>query len=142
MLGFLLSTGVSNWLGIIVAAIVSMIISIVWYSPALFGRRWLKLQGRNPRDAGRMMKAAGPMYVLSLAAAIISAIVLQLFIGDLSITSAWMGAALGLVVWIGFVSMGNLGMAMLSRKPVKLYVLENLHLLIAFIIMGAILVLV
>jgi hypothetical protein len=89
-----------------------------------------------------MMKAAGPMYVLSLAAAIISAIVLQLFIGDLSITSAWMGAALGLVVWIGFVSMGNLGMAMLSRKPVKLYVLENLHLLIAFIIMGAILVLV
>jgi hypothetical protein len=142
MLGFLLSTGVSNWLGIIVAAIVSMIISIVWYSPALFGRRWLRLQGRNPRDAGRMMKAAGPMYVLSLVAAIISAIVLQFFIGQFSITSAWVGAALGLLVWIGFVATGNFGMAMLGKKPVKLYLLENLHLLIAFMAMGAILVLV
>jgi hypothetical protein len=142
MLGILLAGGVSNWMGIIVAAIVSVVIGAVWYSPFLFGKRWMKLQGKNPRDAGRMMKGAGPSYILILVAAIISAIVLQLFISSLNMTSAWMGAALGLAVWIGFVATSNFSMAMLSRKPAKLYVIENIHLLIAFMVMGAILVLV
>ena len=142
MLGILLAAGVSNWLGIIVAAIVSVIIGIIWYSPVLFGKSWMRLQGKNPRDAGRMMKGAGPSYILILVAAMISAIVLQLLISSLNIGSAWTGAALGLMVWIGFVATSNFSIAMLSKKPAKLYFMESIHLLIALMVMGAILVLI
>lgn len=137
-----MTVGVSNWMGIIVAAIVSVIIGAVWYSLFLFGKRWMKLQGKNPRDSGRMMKGAGPGFILILVSAIISAIVLQLLISSLNIGSAWIGAALGLAVWIGFVATSNFSMAIMSRKPAKLYILENMHLLIGFMVMGAILVLI
>lgn len=102
----------------------------------------MKLNGKDPRNMKKMMKGAGPSYVLMFISVIISAIVLQLFITALNISSAWSGAGLGLAIWVGFVATSNFGMALFNKKPAKLYVIENLHLLIGLMVMGAILVIV
>jgi hypothetical protein len=36
-----------NWLAIIAAVVVNMVVGFVWYSPAVFAKQWSKLTGRK-----------------------------------------------------------------------------------------------
>jgi hypothetical protein len=129
----------TNWLGIVVAAVVAMIIGFIWYSPALFGKQWMKLSGVSQSNASKMMK--NPVNMIGMfIAVIISALVLQLFIIHSAITTVTGGIALGFLVWLGFVATSNFGMAAMSGKPWSLYIIQNVHLLIGLVVMGAILV--
>lgn len=129
----------TNWVGILVAAVVAMIIGFIWYSPMLFGKRWMKLSGISQANASKMMK--NPLNMVGMfIAVIISALVLQLFILHSAITTVTGGIVLGFLVWIGFVATTNFGMAAMSGKPWSLYIIQNIHLLIGLMVMGAILV--
>ncbi len=39
-----------NYLAVLVAAIVGMVVGFIWYSPKVFGKMWMKLSGVNPKD--------------------------------------------------------------------------------------------
>jgi Protein of unknown function (DUF1761) len=70
--------GVNLW-AVLVSALATMVIGFVWYSPLLFARRWMVLMGHDPDDKAKiaeMQKSAGPSYMLSLVASVVSAAVL------------------------------------------------------------------
>jgi hypothetical protein len=53
-----------NYLAVLVAALVSMVIGGLWYSPLLFGNIWMKLSGITQKDVEKakkqgMMKSMG-----------------------------------------------------------------------------------
>ena len=69
-----------NWLAVLVAAIVPMIVGFLWYGP-LFGKRWLALMETTAEEIQKNfnpLKTHGASFVLALVTAFILA---QLFAG-------------------------------------------------------------
>src|SRR6266849_5244088 len=62
-----------NWLAILVAAISTMVVGFLWYSPLLFAKAWMKEMGYDPNDKAKteeMKKSAGPAYAWSFVASV------------------------------------------------------------------------
>ena len=57
-----------NWIAVIVAALVPMVIGFIWYNPMLFGNAWMKASGMTEEKmkGGNMPVIFGVSFVLSL----------------------------------------------------------------------------
>lgn len=127
---------------VIVAALATMVVGFLWYSPALFARPWMVLMGYDPNDKAKieaMQKSAGPSYALSSIASLIAAAVLAKIIAIMTIHSALYGMKIGLAVWLGFVTTVQLTNSLFSRQPAKLYAINTGYQLVCYLVMGAIL---
>jgi len=57
-----------NLWSVLVAAIATMVVGFLWYSPLLFARPWMVAMGYDPEDKAKteaMQKSAGKNYALS-----------------------------------------------------------------------------
>src|SRR5436305_4689429 len=66
--------GVNLW-SVLVAAVSTMVIGFLWYSPLLFARPWMILMGYDPDDKSKldeMRKGAGKNYAIAFIAILIS----------------------------------------------------------------------
>ena len=132
--------GVNVW-AVLVSALATMVVGFVWYSPLLFARRWTILMGYDPDDKAKlaeMQKSAGPSYMLSLVASVLSAAVLGKIIAISTIHTPLYGIKMGLAVWLGFVTTVQLTNALFMRQPAKLYAINTGYQLVCYVVMGAI----
>ncbi len=63
-------------LPVLVAAVATMVVGFVWYSPFLFAKPWTILMGYDPNDKAKMdemRKGAGKTYMLAFVASLASA---------------------------------------------------------------------
>jgi hypothetical protein len=70
----MLLMGVNLW-AVLGAAVATMLIGFLWYSPALFAKPWMLAMGYDPEDKARiaeMQKTAGPKYGISFLASLLS----------------------------------------------------------------------
>jgi surface polysaccharide O-acyltransferase-like enzyme len=133
--------GVNLW-AVLVAGAATMPLGFLWYSPMLFANPWMKLMGYDPNDKAKiaeMQKSAGPSYLMSFIASILSAAVLAKIISIASNPSPLHGVKIGLVVWLGFVTTVQMTNALFSRQPAKLYAINTGFQLVCYLAMGAIL---
>lgn len=133
--------GVNLW-AVLVSALATMVVGFVWYSPALFANPWMRLMGYDPNDEAKiaeMQKTAGPSYVLSLIASIVTAFALGKLIGVTGAATTFDGLKIGLVVWLGFVTTVQLTNALFSRQRNRLYLINTGYQLVCYLAMGAIL---
>jgi len=132
--------GVNVW-AVLVSALATMVVGFVWYSPLLFARRWTILMGYDPDDKAKLaelQKSAGPSYMLSLVASVLSAAVLGKIIAIATIHTPLYGIKMGLAVWLGFVTTVQLTNALFMRQPAKLYAINTGYQLVCYVVMGAI----
>jgi hypothetical protein len=132
--------GVNVW-AVLVSALATMVVGFVWYSPLLFARRWTILMGYDPDDKAKlaeMQKSAGPSYMLSLVASVLSAAVLGKIIAIATIHTPLYGIKMGLAVWLGFVTTVQLTNALFMRQPAKLYAINTGYQLVCYVVMGVI----
>jgi len=133
--------GINLW-SVLVAAIATMVVGFLWYSPLLFARPWMVLMGYDPEDKAKlaeMQKGAGKMYALSFVASLVSAVVLAKIIAITTVSSALYGMKIGFAVWLGFVTTVQLTSVLFARQPVKLYLINTGYQLVCYLAMGAIL---
>jgi hypothetical protein len=131
-----------NLLAVLVAAISTMLVGFLWYSPALFAKPWMKEMGANPNDkakADEMKKSAGPAYAGSLVASLLSAFVLALFLHWTRSEGAQIGAMTGFHVWLGFVATVQFTGALFSKQSMKLFAINTGYQLVCYLVMGTIL---
>ncbi len=135
--------GVNLW-SVLVAAVSTMVIGFLWYSPLLFARPWMVLMGYDPDDKSEldeMRKGAGKNYAIAFIASLISALVLGKLI-ELRPRSPLHGTWIAFAVWLGFVSTVQLTDALFSKKPFKLYkpyAINTGYQLVCYLVMGTIL---
>ncbi|MBI4144044.1 DUF1761 domain-containing protein [Candidatus Woesearchaeota archaeon] len=121
-----------NYWAVFVAAVVSYVIGIAWYSQWIFGRQWKKLSGvRHPKHPEKSM-------ILGFISTLIMSFVLAQFIQIAQAGSAMQGIIVAFWLWLGFVATVSLGMVIWEGKSIKLYVLLNAFELISMIVMAAI----
>lgn len=131
-----------NLLAVLVAAVATMIVGFLWYSPLLFAKPWMNLMGYDPNDKAKqeeMRKGAGKLYAISFLCSLVAAFVLGKIIHISTIHTALHGAKIGAGVWLGFVTTVQLTDALFSKKPFKLYLINTGYQLACFLAMGTIL---
>jgi hypothetical protein len=133
-----------NYLAVLVAGIVIFVLGGLWYSPALFAKRWIALQGRTEEQM-RAQAAAANMPVMYLSAFIcgfVTAWVMAMILGHIGISmplSAGHGAMVGFMCWLGFAAATSYGTALFSGKPKQLWLIDSSYNLVSFVLAGIIL---
>src|SRR5215471_7605371 len=92
--------GVNVW-AVLGAAVATMVLGFLWYSPVLFANPWMKLMGYDPNDKAKiaeMQKGAGPAYGMSFIVSLLAAAVLSKIITISSVTTALYGIKIGLAI--------------------------------------------
>lgn len=131
-----------NLWSVLVAAIATMVVGFLWYSPMLFARPWTVAMGYDPDDKAKMdqmRKSAGPSYALSFAASLVSAFVLGKIIAITTVDTALYGMKVGFAVWLGFVTTVQLTAKLFGNQSTKLYLINTGYQLVCYLVMGAIL---
>ena len=129
-------------LAILVAAVSTMPIGFLWYSPLLFANPWMREMGYDPNDKERikeMQKSAGPNYLFAFMASLVSAFILSWFLHVMHVQSLEYGLLVGSHVWLGFVATVQLTGALFMKQSMKLFAINTGYQLACYLAMSAIL---
>jgi sterol desaturase/sphingolipid hydroxylase (fatty acid hydroxylase superfamily) len=133
------SVGV-NYVAVIVAAVVSMVIGFFWYSESLFGKHWMKYMKFTKKDVNKAKeKGMGKTMLTMFITTLIMAYILAHFIKILGIDTMSGGVQVAFWIWLGFLATTQLGAVLWENKPLGLYYINTGHSLVSMVIMGAIL---
>ncbi len=131
-----------NLWSVLVAAMATMVVGFLWYSPMLFARPWMVAMGYDPDDKPRMdamRKSAGKSYAISFAASLVSAFVLGKIIHVATVNTALYGMKVGFAIWLGFVTTVQLTAKLFGNQSTKLYLINTGYQLVCYLAMGAML---
>ncbi len=131
-----------NWLAVLVAAISTMVVGFLWYSPLLFAKPWMREMGYDPNDKAKtdeMKKTAGPAYAGSMAASLLSAFTLALILHGLRAEDLHFGIMASFHIWLGFVATVQFTGALFMKQSMKLFAINTGYQLVCYLVMGTIL---
>jgi hypothetical protein len=131
-----------NLLAVLSAAISTMVVGFLWYSPLLFAKPWVREMGYDLNDKAKMeemKKSAGPAYAGSFVASLISAFILALFLHWTRTEGLHIGLMVGFHVWLGFVATVQFTGALFMKLSMKLFAINTGYQLVCYLVMGAIL---
>lgn len=130
-----------NYLAVLVAALASIVLGSLWYSPVLFGKEWMKLSKITEKDVAAAKKKGGmwKYYLGAFVASLVTAYILAHFVDYAGATTIIGGLQLGFWVWLGFIVTTLLSSVLWEGKPVKLYLISIGYYLVLFLLMGALL---
>lgn len=125
-----------NYLAVVVAAVVNMVVGAVWYSPALFAKPWAALVGRKMED---LQKNAGPGYFWTALGALVQAWILAHFVAYVGADAVVEGAMVGFWLWVGFVAITQGVNTIFAGTRKKLWAINAGYFLTVLLINGALL---
>jgi hypothetical protein len=106
-----------NWLAVLVAWVMHVVISLVWYQPFLFGKAWVKLSGKD-------MKPAIPWMPAGLVAHFAAVFGLAVIMRMANATTAVDGIILGAFVAICFIGAMLAGELIWEKIPFRLFLIR------------------
>jgi len=123
-----------NYWAILVSALSTFLIGGLWYSPAVFGKAWMRENGLTEEALknGNMTKIFGLAFVLALVAAVN----LAMFLGPE--VNVMMGAFYGFLAGFGWVAMFIGTHYLFERKSFKLFLINAGYSIVALTVMGVI----
>ena len=128
-----------NYVAVFGAAVVSIIIGSLWYSPLLFGNAWMKSAGVSAKDINKAKKKGmGKIYLSAFIASLLMAFILANFARFVTSNSFVDGVGLGFWIWLGFVAPILLGSVLWEGKPFNFYAINSLYWLVNLMIAGGI----
>lgn len=129
-----------NYLAVFVTTIISMGIGALWYSPLLFGKLWMKLTGITTQDMDKAKKKGmAKNYIIGFVSTLLMIYILSHFVDYTEAKTPIQGALTGFWLWLGFIATTSINTVLWEGKPLKLYILNNAHILVILILMGTIL---
>jgi hypothetical protein len=126
----------TNYAAVFVSGLLYWILGAVWFA-VLFGKPWMALEHMTEEQA-RSMSPVLP-YVISFALNLLIAFVLAQICIWRNANSAARGAAVGILLWIGFVGPVTYTTYMYEMRPKELFAINEFYPLVGLCLMGAIL---
>lgn len=120
-------------LSFVLAVLAHVVIGMTWYSPIMFGNIWTDEMDMNKIEG----KSKG--IVLSLAVAIIQALLLNIFISTPYVTSILRALFVCILLWTGFMLTTQMLDLAWNGKKFKVFLIDASHQLISILAMGTIL---
>lgn len=126
-----------NYLAVIVAAVINMIVGAFWYGPMLFAKQWMALNNITPEELKNVNP--GPLYAQSTIATAVSYFVLAMAINTAGAATAVDGMMIAFWLWLGFITTVQFTANLFSSKKFGAYLLDTGYQLITILIAGALL---
>ncbi len=96
-----------NYVAVVVAAVVSMVVGFLWYSPMVLGKPWMKLKGYTSETLKKEQAKMAKFYAVSFVLALVTAYMLshvmilsQEFYGYPEMQT---GLTTAFFIWVGFI---------------------------------------
>jgi hypothetical protein len=125
-----------NWMPMLIAAAIRVILGMLWYSPIAFGPSFMRLTNCSEEE----MKARLPAALASdLVGALIMTFILAHAVYYAGVTSWATGAAVGLFNWLGFIAVTHFSLVMFEKRPFRLFLINNGYQALSLAAMGAVL---
>jgi surface polysaccharide O-acyltransferase-like enzyme len=130
-----------NYLAILVSGILIFLLGGLWYSPFLFSKRWIALQGRTMDEMKTQAANANMplMYFSAFVTGLLVAWAMAVIIAQFGTRSVAGGMHVALICWLGFAGATSYATALFSGKPKQLWLIDSAYNLVSFLIAGAIL---
>ncbi len=131
-----------NWAAVVVAAIVWMVVGLLWYSPFLFARPWMLAMGFDPDDKitiEALRKGGRRLHSVAFVASLFSAAVLAKLFSATATFSVLRGLEIAFAVWLGFVATVQLTGVLFGRRNLRVFVIDVGYQLVGYLAAGAIL---
>ena len=109
-----------NYATIVVAALSTMVVGFLWYSPVLFGNLWMQLNGFSKKEMEAMKGDMVKGYAVGFLLSIVTAYVLYHFMEVMDVKSNTEALELAFWIWLGFQFTMLLGTVVWENKPLKL----------------------
>ncbi|QAY71072.1 DUF1761 domain-containing protein [Xylanimonas protaetiae] len=129
-----------NYWAVLVATASTMVVGTLWYTPRVFGARWMRLTGVDPGQAG--VSAVGPI----VATVVVSFVTARVLAGATYIAwwfydTGFLVAALvtGVALWLGFTAARFVTHDAFEGRPVALTTLNVAHELVTVLVMALVL---
>jgi hypothetical protein len=124
-----------HWLPVLAATVAAFVIGGLWYSPALFGKAWMRANGFSEQDLakGNQGKIFGVAFVFTL----IMAINLAMFLADAKTNASW-GATAGFLAGFGWIALGIGVVALFERRSWSYIFVNGGYVTVALVVMGLI----
>ncbi len=122
-----------NWLAVLVAAILPMVVGSLWYGP-LFGKSWTALMELTEEEIKadfNPVKSYGLSFVMALVMAFVLAYVVGM--GEGGTTNGMMYGAL---LWLGFIVPYGFQSVAFEMKKSPIYLLSITYNLVVLLLMG------
>src|SRR2546425_2488884 len=92
-----------NLLAVLVAAVLTIVLGAVWYSPVLFAKQWMHAHGYTPEKVEEMKRRGGARaYAVSFLCYLVMGYVGGLLVSYTQATGVVQGVWLGVLAWLGF----------------------------------------
>lgn len=112
--------------------LIFMAVGMLWYSPFLFGKMWMRLSGIDPVKVDRMKKAGmGKTYFAALLVALLMSAALYYFYGLTEVGDTAEALMLAFALWVGFVATTLAASVLWESRPFTLYLINSGNYLIA-----------
>jgi hypothetical protein len=121
-----------NYLAVLVAWIVHIVMGLIWFRPELFGNEWSRLTGKE-------LKPAKKWLVPGLIGHLLMIFVLVILIKLTNANTGFSGMFIGILTWIGFVVPMESGELVWEKTPFRLFLLRTGNQLIGIAVSGFIL---
>lgn len=125
-----------NWLAVLAATVVAMVIGSIWYTPGVFGRAWMKSIGVKEKD---FMNGSMQPIIFAVVSSFVTAVALGVLLQVLQLTSVWQGATFGIMVAVGFLATNKIMQAQFEKRPLSYNVVTSGADIVTFAVIGAIL---
>ena len=129
-----------NYLAIVVAGLLAMPIGALWYSPSLFGIKWLKYMGWSEEKMKKQKKEAKKAYMWGALASIVMAYVLAHMLRLLGASSLQEALQTAFWLWLGFFAATSISSTLFEDRPFGLYLINAGYYLVSILVAAAILV--
>lgn len=125
-----------NHFAVIVCAFANLVLGALWYSPVLFGKAWMQVNGLTEERLKQVSIA--PRLVLTFLLSLVMSYNLAFFLNDAKTTASW-GATAGLLTGLGWAAMIFTVIALFELRPVRYILINGGFIVVYFTLIGFIL---
>ena len=124
-----------NYLAVLAGGLAIFLLGGLWYSPVLFAKKWISLQGVTEEEMKAKSQGSVPILYLQgfITGVIVSwamAVMLNHFV-DLTFLRA---ALVGVLCWLGFAGATSYATSLFSQKSKQLWLIDSAYNLVSFVI--------
>lgn len=126
-----------NWLAVVVAAIAWFVFSAIWYSVPPLSNAWQKAAGVDASAEGPPLTL---LFIPTFVGYFVTTVVIALLVRAIGATEVNDGIILGIVLGVGFGTVGALISQIYERKGATYWLINGVNAIIAYMIVAVILV--
>ena len=124
-----------NWLAILVAAVVNMVLGALWYAPFLFGKAWMEEMGDKVKEMKPSPARLLGMFIIALGIGYI----MTHFVAYAGAADFAMGMETGIWAALGFTVLTAASATFAADGSWKLWLINNGYWVVSLALMGGVL---